>query len=95
MPNRFVPIGPGSDLDTVLKAVNGNFAQLDNETVTKVYKQAGGNAIVEGKLPYDGGYGALYYDSNNIPRIIIGILPDGTMGIVVSKDGINVIDWFS
>ncbi len=95
MPNRFVPLGAGTDLPQAISAINNNFAQLDNETVTKAYRQPGGNAIIEGKLPYEGGYGALYYDSDNVPRIVIGILPDGTMGIVISKEGVDVIDWFS
>lgn len=75
--------------------VNNMIRQLNKEQTTKVFKQAGGNAIISGKLPYDGGYGSLYYDSSNIPRIIIGIQPDGTMGITVSKEGENVIDIFS
>lgn len=95
MPVRFVPLGANASLPEAIAVTNANFAQLDNESVTKVFKQAGGNAIVEGKLPYDGGYGALYYDADGVPRIIIGIAPDGTMGIFVSKDGISVLEAFS
>lgn len=90
MPNRFVPINPGTDFDQAMAVINGNFAQLDNESVTKTFRQPGGNAIVEGKLPYDGGYGSIYYDQNNIPIIIIGILPDGSVGIIQAKDGVDV-----
>lgn len=95
MPNRFVPLGPNASLQEALPVLNANFAQLDNESVTKAFKQSGGNVIVEGKLPYEGGYGSLYYDSSNVPRIIIGIAPDGTVGIFVSKTGESVIDAFS
>lgn len=95
MPYRFAPIGPGSSLDQSIAIINGNFAQLDQEAVTKVFKQANGNAIIEGKLPYDGGYGNLYYDANGIPSIIIGILPDGTTGIAIAKPGVSVLDAFS
>lgn len=35
----------------------------------------------------------LIYDSSNL-RIVIGRLPDGTYGIVISKPGINVTDAF-
>lgn len=49
----------------------------------------------EGQLPYPGGYGSIYYDANGIPIVIIGILPDLTVGIAVSKTGISVIDAFS
>lgn len=95
MPYRFNPISGDSQLPSALKAINANFAKLDNEAVTKTFKQAGGNAIITGKLPYSGGYGSLYYDANGVPRIIIGIAPDGTVGIFVSKDGVSVLDAFS
>ena len=65
---------------------------LNKEQTVKVFKQATGNAIINGKLPYDGGYGALYYDASGIPSIVIGILPDGTVGIVAAKSGENVLD---
>jgi len=77
-----------------LSQVNNMIRQLNNEQTTKTFKQANGNAIITGKLPYEGGYGSLYYDSNGIPRIVIGILPDGTTGFVVSKEGENVLDAF-
>lgn len=95
MPYKFVPLGPNASLQEVISVNNANFAQLDNEVVTKVFKQPGGNAIVEGKLPYKGGYGLLFYDQNNVPNMIIGILPDGTMGMVVAKPGVNVLTVFS
>lgn len=95
MPNRFVPLGPNASLQELIAVVNNNFAQLDGETVVKTFKQPGGNAIVEGKLPYEGGYGILLYDSDGIASIIIGILPDGSAGIVVAKPGIDVFTVFS
>lgn len=95
MPFRFLPINPGTSLDQAMAVINNNFAQLDQETVTKTFKQANGNAIIEGKLPYDGGYGNLYYDKNGLPSIVIGILPDGNTGIAIAKPGENVLDAFS
>lgn len=95
MPYIFNPIGAGSSFDQALPVINSNFAQLDQEAVTKVFKQAGGNAIIEGRLPYDGGYGSLYYDANGIPNIVIGILPDGTTGIAIAKPGEDVLSAFS
>lgn len=95
MPFRFVPVGANASLTEALAVINSNFAQLDQETVTKTFKQANGYAIIEGKLPYEGGYGSLYYDSNGIPRVLIGIAPDGTTGLFVSKVGESVIDAFS
>ena len=95
MPNVFSPIAVGTPPDQLIAIINGNFAQLDNEVVTKVFKQANGNAIIEGKLPYDGGYGTLYYDANGIPSTIIGILPDGSTGIAIAKPGVSVLSAFS
>lgn len=37
----------------------------------------------------------VYKDNSGTPRILIGVLPDGTTGIVISKDGINVNTVFS
>jgi hypothetical protein len=96
MPVRFVPVNPGTDFGQAMSVMNNNFAQLDSEAVTKTFKQAGGNAIVEGKLPYDGGYGSLYYDSSNVPRILIGTDPvNNEMCLVITKSGNSVLDVFS
>ena len=35
------------------------------------------------------------YSLNSIPQLIVGILPDGTVGIVQSISGVNVNDIFS
>ncbi len=75
--------------------INNALRQLNKEQTVKTFKQPGGNAIVTGKLPYSGGYGALYYDSNGVPAVIVGIAPDGTTGIFIAKEGENVIDAFS
>lgn len=94
MPNTFVPIGKGASFDDAQAVINANFAQLDSQMVTKTFKQPGGNAIIEGKLPYEGGYGFLFYDPNGVPSIVLGILPDGTMGMVVAKEGVDVLTLF-
>lgn len=87
-------ITPLSSTNSYQQNVNqfNNIArQLNNEQVTKTFKQPGGNAIVTGKLP-NGNYGTLIYDSTNTPRILIGSSPDdGRMGIWVSKSGQSVI----
>lgn len=90
MPNLFVPINPGTPIDMAIAAINNNFAKLDSDAVTKTYKQANGNAIVQGKLPYDGGYGSLYYDANGVPSVLIGIAPSGRTVIRASKEGVDV-----
>lgn len=88
-------IGNKSDSDDISRIANENFRLVDNKFRVNVVRQATGNAIVQGKLPYTDGYGSLYYDANGIPNIIIGILPDGTTGLVIAKPGENVIDAFS
>lgn len=88
------PVSPQNSNTQNLGQINNMMRQLNNEQVTKTFKQPNGNAIINGKLPYEGGYGSLYYDSNGIPRIVIGILPDGTTGFVVSKEGESVLDAF-
>jgi hypothetical protein len=37
----------------------------------------------------------VYNDDSGTARIIIGVLPDGTTGIAISKEGISVLDAFS
>ncbi len=96
MPYRFLPIPPELGSAQFAAMINKNFAELDNETITKVYKGANNRiAIIEGKLPYEGGYGSLYYDSTGTPRILVGITPDGDVDIVKSKSGVSVIDVFA
>lgn len=37
----------------------------------------------------------LVADEDGLVRMIMGVLPDGTIGIVISKEGINVLDVFN
>lgn len=90
----FIPANSQTSYKQNLSTINDINRQLNKEQTTKAFKQAGGNSVITGKLPYDGGYGTLYYDSNNIPVIVIGVLPDGTTGMVIAKDGQNVLDLF-
>lgn len=74
--------------------INDMVRQLNNEQTTKTFKQPGGNAVINGKLPYQGGYGSLYYDQNQVARILIGIDPDGEVNLIVSKPGVDVLSLF-
>jgi len=87
-------IGAQSNQEDIIRVSNDNFRDIDNSFLVNVVRQANGNAIIQGKLPYEGGYGSLYYDSTGTPRIIIGILPDGDIGVVMSKESENVIEAF-
>ena len=43
MPNRFVPLQPGTDQSQQIAVINQNFGELDNETVKKLYDDTSGN----------------------------------------------------
>lgn len=88
----FKPLSSSNSYKQNLGQVTDMIRQLNREQTTKTFKQPGGNAVINGKLPYQGGYGSLYYDPNNVPSIVIGTLSDGTMGLVISKDGESVLD---
>lgn len=88
------PLNSSNSYSTNLNQMNIAIRQLNNEQTVKTFKQASGNAIVTGKLPYDGGYGTLYYDSDGSSRIVIGIAPDGEIDIGVSKAGFNITEQY-
>ena len=91
----FRPISSSNAYSQNWNEVNNMVRQLNKEQTTKTFKQPGGNAIIQGKLPYSGGYGTLYYDSDNVASIVIGVLPDGSTGLVVAKSGQDVLDVFN
>lgn len=91
MPYKFNPLNPNSDLATLIAQLNKNFAQLDQATVTQVFKKGENNAIIFGRYA-DDRYGLLISDDNGVPRILIGQAPDdGRPGSWISKEGQNVL----
>ena len=46
-------------------------------------------------LVYSNDYSTTAYYDNSNSRILIGLLPDGTYGIVISKVGVDVTSLFS
>lgn len=87
----FVPLPQGASPDEIAKATNKALERFDGESITKTFRQAGGNAVITGRLP-GGGYGTLYYDANGIPSILIGQAPDDKrMGMWQAKPGQNVV----
>lgn len=95
MPGRFTPLNPSASLNNLVAQVNKNFAVLDNENVTKVFKNGSSNAVVIGRYSADAGmrYGLLISDGTGVPRILIGQAPDDQRpGVWISKDGENVLD---
>jgi len=90
----FTPLNTTNSDSQNLSQITDMFRELYDSRVVQVFKQPAGNAIINGRLPYEGGYGSLYYDSTGIPRVLIGIAPDGTTGLFVSKTGESVLDAF-
>jgi len=84
------PLGSTTPEDMV-RVADDNFRNIDNRFRVNVVRQDTGNAIIQGKLPYDKGYGTIYHDSTGTPRLIVGILPDGTLGQQASKPNTSVI----
>lgn len=83
-------------INSAVQQLNEWARLISNESTTRVQKSDSGNiSIITGKLPYEGGYGALYYDPDGIPSIVVGVLPDGTMGMVVAKEGVDVLSLFT
>lgn len=93
----FRPVSSDNSYQTNWGQVNDMIRSLNHEQTVKTFKQPGGaNAVINGKLPFEGGYGSLYYDTSGVARILIGINPDGGIGLYVSKEGEDVIaDVFS
>ena len=90
------PVTTQNSLGSNYNQINDMIRQINNDQVTKSFKQPGGsNAVLVGKLPYDGGYGMLIYDTSGDSRVIVGIAPDGTIGLFVSKPGDDLIGAFS
>jgi hypothetical protein len=95
MPGRFTPLNPAATLSNLVAQVNKNFAVLDNENVTKVFKNGSSNAVTIGRYSSDGGmrYGLLISDASGVPRILIGQAPDDQRpGVWISKDNENVLE---
>jgi hypothetical protein len=90
----FRPLTTSNSMGQNYGQVNDMMRQFNNEQTTKAFKQAGGNSVITGKLPYEGGYGSLYYDSDNYSRIIVGIAPDGEIDIGVSKPTFNITEQY-
>jgi hypothetical protein len=93
--SQLQPVSSSNSQTANNNTINNMVRQINKEQDTKVFRGPNNSiAIINGKLPYEGGYGSLYYDSDGIPSIIIGVLPDGTVGIVAAKPGQNVLDTF-
>lgn len=62
---------------------NANFSELINATNT-IAREINNKSIVQ-----------QFKDTTGTPRIILGRLPDGTHGLVISKEDVDVTSVFS
>lgn len=91
----FRPVSSSNSMGQNLNELNNMVRQLNKEQTTKTFKQPGGNAIIQGKLPYTGGYGILIHDSSQKRRILIGIAPDGEIDIGASIPGEDITSLYT
>ena len=88
----FVPLPQDASTNDIARVTNKALERFDGESITKTFRQATGNAVITGRLPY-GGYGTLYHDADGVPVILIGQAPgDKRMGIWQAKPGKNEIE---
>lgn len=66
-------------------------------TVTKriTFKGQKKTDTLDSKIRIEDGNGRLLVNDGTNNRIIIGLLPDGTFGLIISKEGYDVLSLFS
>ena len=98
----------GQKQDSVL---SGEIRTEEGSNRTVIYDASTGNYITFGAhsdgfgiayydsnediIKTDNGKREIRYRNGGIPYFISGVLPDGSLGTVISKEGINVISLFS
>lgn len=86
---------PEQKIDSVVKQLNDWAGEISNEKLASVQTDEQGNfRIVSGAQNIDGTavIGTVYYDTSNVPRILIGLSPDdGRPGVWISDEGESVI----
>ena len=61
----------------------------------KKYTGQESTSVLNGQLRIEDGNNRMVLFDGAVYRMIIGVLPDGTVGIVISKPGIDVFSAFS
>lgn len=85
------PVTSDNSNSANLNQINNAIRQLNNEAQTKVFKGPENvNAVINGKLPNDLGYGFQLSDSNGVPRIIAYIDANNNPIFKVSESGQDV-----
>jgi len=92
-----------SVLSGAIRTEEGNNRTVINDAATGNYITFGAHVDGFGVAYYDSnkdiiktdnGKREIRYRSGGIPYFISGVLPDGSLGTVISKEGINVISLF-
>lgn len=92
MPNRFIPLHAGTDMNQVLAILNKNFGELDNESVTKIFNVTNNSpGFIQGKLPNNLGYGFLLYAADGKVAIACYINSNGRPILKIAKDGFDAL----
>jgi len=92
MPNLFSPIQSGTNWEQALATINNNFAQLDNEAVTKTFNgPVGTPTFIQGKLPNNLGTGILMKDTTGAVSIAAYIDANNNPVLKVAKTGKDAV----
>lgn len=81
MPNKFQPINPGTSPSAMAAQMNANFARLDRETVTKVFKGATQTQYIQGQQADGVRFGSLM-QVGGVDRYFTGLYREGRFGTI-------------
>lgn len=87
MPNVFLPLGADSNQQTLISQLNNNFAQLDAETVTKVFKGPNGTTATMGQLARNTQELGVQVQDSSGNTASLGVLASGLMGYEIDISG--------
>lgn len=86
---------PKDQIDALVKQLNEWGRAISNEDRTRVIKSDSGvEALTIGQVP-DIGNGVMIRDEDDTRRAMFGSLPDGTIAIVITKPGNDIVDVIS
>lgn len=62
--------------------------------VKKKYAGQDNTSVLSGQLRFEEGNNRLVLHDDTVYRMVIGVLPDGSIGVIISKPGKDVFDLF-
>lgn len=87
MPNVFTPLGSDSNQQTIIAQLNNNFAQLDAEAVTKVFKGPNGTTAIMGQTQRNTQQLGVQVQDSSGNTASLGVLSSGLMGYEIDIAG--------